>query len=163
MTVLLPAVTDRKRTLLEHAIRVTDLCIYVFVLAAAVWGFIFTPTSIARALHPWDFLIIMWNVLLLIGGFGGFAGRLYRLWAIETPAAAAGTFGTAIYAVVLASTSFGNPIVWVATFLMFVAMFTCIRRWLELQIFLSDPEDVTLIQRLRKALRRRTPLITERF
>lgn len=149
-------VNNPRRLMMEAGIRIVDLFIYGFILCSGFAAMLVTPQSVLDQLHELQFLIGVWNVLLLVGGLAGFIGRLFRIWAIELPGVTAGAFGTAMYTVILGSLAMNSPTVWVAVTLMLVAMGTCVRRWLELHIFSSSGEVLTWRQRLKIAWERRT-------
>jgi hypothetical protein len=148
--------TNDGRKAKEATIRVIDLVIYAGVLACGVFALIATPTTVLQVLNGFEWLVVLWASLLTVGGLLGFVGRLTRLWALELPGTSAGITGCIIYAIVLAKTSFTNPLVLVAVILVIIATLTLVRRYIEMQIFTSEPGTGTFLTRLRVAPRRRT-------
>jgi len=150
-----PAIDDRRR-LKEAMIRVIDIITYAAVLAGGFFAIRFTPDSVIALLDGWEWVIGLWAVLLIVGGLLGFVGRLTRIWAIEVPGTGAGIAGALIYAVVLANMAFMTPTALVAEALVVIATLTLLRRYIELQIFTTEPGEKSFTDRLAAALRRRT-------
>ncbi|QHF24092.1 hypothetical protein GTU73_08765 [Rathayibacter sp. VKM Ac-2804] len=155
-------IPDEKRRRLESFIRIIDMVIYLAIVAGGVYALFFTPTTVQVELAGWEWLIGVWSLLLLIGGGVGFIGRLTRYWVLEVPAAPAAVFGILIYLVILGRTAFTSITAAVATTLVFVAMLVMIRRYVELQIFASDPTHLDFQSRVAEALRRRTQNVAPR-
>ena len=161
MVVIDPAVDDRRR-LKEAAIRVIDIVTYAAVFAGGWFALHFTPDSALDVLGGWGWVIVLWGVLLIVGGALGFTGRLTRIWAIEVPGTGAGIAGALIYAVVLANSAAASPTALVAETLVIIATLTLLRRYIELQIFTTEPGEKSFSERLANALRRRTPDVVGR-
>jgi hypothetical protein len=155
-------VSAEKRRRLEALIRVIDMIIYLAIIAGGVYALFYTPASVQTELAGWDWLIGVWASLLLAGGVLGFLGRLTRYWVLEVPATPAGVFGILIYLVILGRTAFTSVTAAVATTLVFVAMAVLVRRYVELQIFASDPSNKDFQTRLAEMLRRRTQNVAPR-
>lgn len=155
MVVIDPTVDDRRR-LKEAAIRVIDIVTYAAVFAGGWFALHFTPDSALMLLADWPWVIVLWAVLLIVGGALGFVGRLSRVWAIEVPGTGAGIAGALIYSVVLANEASQNPTAHMANALVIIATLTLLRRYIELQIFTSEPGEKSFAERLANALRRRT-------
>jgi len=151
-----PNVNDRQRQRKEALIRVIDLVAYAAVFVGGIGAFLSTPSTVKSALYGFPWLIIIWGVLLLLGGALGFAGRITRIWVIEIPGASAGFFGAAMYFVILGLASLRLPTAIVAVALVAVMMALLARRYVELQILTSEPGDVKFSQKFRAILRRRT-------
>lgn len=149
-------VPEDKRRRLEAVIRVLDMVTYIAIIAGGVYAVAFTPNTVQVELAGWEWLINIWGALLLLGGGIGFTGRLTRYWIFEMPATLAAVFGIAIYFVVLGTTSFSSITATVAAALAFVAMVAMVRRYVELQIFSSDPDNDDFKTRLAEMIRRRT-------
>ncbi|PWC05418.1 hypothetical protein DCE94_03860 [Agromyces badenianii] len=156
------AVRPERRRRLEALIRVTDLIVYVAVLAGGVYALFFTPTTVAAELAGWKWLVPIWAGLLLLGGLLGFIGRLTRYWVIELPATTAAVFGTLIYAVILSSSALQSITSTVAATLVVVAMLGMLRRYIELQIFATEPGESPFRDRLTAMIRRRTGNVAPR-
>jgi len=148
--------TDDRRRLKEAAIRVIDIVTYAAVFAGGWFALHFTPDSALMLLADWQWVIVLWAVLLIVGGALGFVGRLSRVWAIEVPGTGAGIAGALIYSVVLANAASQSPTALVAEALVIIATLTLLRRYIELQIFTSEPGEKSFAERLANALRRRT-------
>jgi hypothetical protein len=144
------------RNFKEALIRVVDILAYLNVLTGGVGAVFATPQTVLAALHDWEFLIIVWQVFLIAGGALGFIGRLTRIWVIEIPGAGLGVFGAAIYFVILASAAVDGFTALVAAPLVLCLGWLMLRRYIELQIFTSEPGEKSWTQRIREILRRRT-------
>lgn len=146
----------------EATIRIIDMIVYAFVIASGVFALTVPPETIQRWLSGWEWVALIWGWLLIIAGSLGFIGRLTRVWAIEIPAPIAALFGQAIYVLVLAATAVGSATVWVALCMIIGASLALLRRYIELLIFTTDPEAITLTDRLVAGLRRRTTNVAGR-
>jgi hypothetical protein len=140
----------------EATIRIIDLVVYAFAIAGGVFALAFPPATIQAELAGYEWLATFWGILLLVAGTLGFIGRLTRIWLIEIPGTAAAIAGELIYVFVLAVTSINSPTARVALCLMAIATLALVRRYVELQIFTTDPGVTTLTERVVAALRRRT-------
>lgn len=140
----------------EAAIRVIDMVVYLFALASGVFALTVPPETIQDWLAGWGWVAVLWGVLLVVAGALGFIGRLTRIWVIEAPGTIAAVFGQSIYLLVLGAAGFSSATVWVALCMIAGAMLALVRRYIELQIFTTDPEVKSLPGRLAAALRRRT-------
>lgn len=147
---------NESRRVKEALIRVIDMVIYLAAIAGGVFALLVTPDSVQRALHGYEWLVTGWGVLLILSGLFGFVGRLSRIWLIEIPAPLAAVFGGLIYLTVLGFSAPGRPTAWVAVALVLIATLALFRRFVELQIFTSEPGMLTLGDRLQAMLRRRT-------
>lgn len=150
-----PTVNDQRKWK-EALIRIIDLVAYSAVFLGGIGAFLVTPTTVKSALYGFPWLITVWGVLLLVGGFLGFVGRLTRIWVIEIPGASAAFFGSAMYFVILGLAALRLPTAIVAVALVAVMMALMARRYTELQILTSEPGDVGFTQKLRAILQRRT-------
>lgn len=155
-------VPDEKRRFLEAMIRWIDIIIYAAVLIGGMGAWAYTPTSAATELAGWEWLIPMWIGFLLVGGLLGIVGRITRIWILEPPATVAALVGIAIYFVVLGKTMFTSLLAMLATCLILVAALVMLRRYVELQIFGTDPGNTSLSDRIAEVLRRRTGNIPPR-
>lgn len=139
----------------ESIIRVIDLFVYLAVFVGGVYALAGTPNTIVDELIGWEWVVILWAALLLIGGSAGFIGRLTRWWMVEMPATVLAAFGILIYFIVLGRFAFASITSAVAVTLVCVAMLVMVRRYAELQIFASEP-GADFRTRAADALRRRT-------
>lgn len=155
MVITDPRTSERRRAK-EALIRIIDLVIYIAALAGGVFALAVTPDSVQAALSGWEWLTTGWGVLLITAGSFGFLGRLTRVWLIETPGTIGAVFGGLIYLVVLGASAPDRPTAWVAVALVFMATAALFRRFIELQIFTSEPGSRGLADRLAVLLRRRT-------
>lgn len=151
-----------KRRRLEGTIRVIDLLIYLAVVAGGIYALFFTPESIKNELDGWHWLIPWWAALLFVGGVIGFIGRATTVWLLEPAACFAAGSGTAIYVVVLGRTAFESITAAVAVCLVMVALLGIIRRYLELQLFGSDPTNRTFKSKWQEVVARRIPDVPPR-
>lgn len=153
-------VPPRRRQLLESAIRVLDLFVYGLVFAGGVALTTLPFGQATNTLTDYKPLIALWAIFLLGGGLVGFAGRLTRYWMIENVGTVAAAFGVAIYSVVLFQYS-GKSLAALFTLAFVLALGAAVtRRWVELQIFSSEPGDWR--HKLSEAWSRRTSNIVSR-
>lgn len=155
-------VPPEKRRVLEALIRIIDLVIYFAVAVGGVYALIAPPTSVQTELTGYEWMIPVWGALFLLGGIGGFVGRLSRFWIIEVPALPLAAFGIGLYFVILVPTAFASVFAAVATSLVLAALLNVVRRYLELQIFASEPDDRDIRARFFAAARRRTRNVVSR-
>ncbi len=155
-------VAPEKRRLLEGLIRVIDLVIYAAVAVGGLYALIAPPPSIQTELNGWEWLIPVWGSLLIVGGLGGFIGRLSRFWIIEVPSLPFAGIGIGVYFLVLGTTATVTPFTTVAAMLILAAMLIMLRRYLELQIFATEPDDQDLRARVAAMLRLRTRDVVRR-
>ncbi|MEW1990698.1 hypothetical protein [Microbacterium sp. NPDC078849] len=154
-------ISPKVRHRYEAIIRIIDLFAYFAVFIGGVYALVGTPNSIVDELAGWEWLILLWAFLLLVGGAAGFLGRFLRWWMIEVPATVLATFGIGIYFIVLGRFAFASITSAVAVALVCVAMLVMVRRYAELQIFATEP-GTDFRTRVAAALRRRTPDVVRR-
>ena len=147
---------EQRRHRLEYTIRVIDMVVYATVLAGGFYALLATPLSVVDVLEGAEWLVPVWAALLISGGLIGLVGRATRYWMVEVPGTVLSFFGTAIYLVMLGRYAFTSITAGVAAALVVVALCTVARRWVELQIFSSDPDDGSFASRLAVMIRRRT-------
>jgi hypothetical protein len=155
-------ITPEKRRVLEALIRIIDLVIYAAVIVGGVYALIFTPMSVQTELTGWEWLIPVWGSMLLLGGLGGFVGRLTRYWIVEVPSLPLAGVGIGIYFFILGSTAFSSAVAVVATMLILASLLMILRRYVELQIFASEPEDQDFRARVVAMFTRRTRDVVQR-
>lgn len=148
--------TNERRRAKEAWIRVIDLIVYLFAVAGGIFALAVPPTTIKTQLEGWEWLAIFWGCMLVVAGVFGFVGRLSRVWLIEAPGTALAIGGGLVYALVLGVTAYSSTTAWVAFCIVAIATLELWRRYLELQIFTTDPGVKTLADRLRAAMSRRT-------
>ncbi|QDP45040.1 hypothetical protein QDW22_gp22 [Microbacterium Phage DirtyBubble] len=144
----------RKKRAYEAAIRYLDLFVY---MAVFMGGVALTTLPFGQAtsiLKGYELLVVVWAMFLLGGGLLGFLGRLTRYWMVENSATIASAFGAAIYIVVLGRFAFESIAALFTWTFVILAFLLLVRRWLELQIFGSEPGDWR--HRLAMALARKT-------
>jgi hypothetical protein len=151
-----PRAVDDRRKFKEALIRVVDMLAYLAVFLGGIGALFSTPQTVKAALYGFPWLIVIWGILLLVGGVLGFVGRLSRIWVIEIPGASAGFFGAAMYFVILGMAAVALPTALVAVALVACMMFLLGRRYLELQILTSEPGHVKFRDKVRAVMRRRT-------
>lgn len=154
-------IPPRIRHRYEAIIRVIDLITYFAVFVGGVYALVGTPNSVVDELAGWEWVIVLWAFLLLLGGSAGFWGRLTRWWMVEVPATVLAFFGIAIYFLVLGRFAFASITSAVAVSLVAVAMLVMVRRYAELQIFATEP-GTDFRTRVAAALRRRTADVVRR-
>jgi hypothetical protein len=155
-------VEPRKRRFLELFIRTIDIVVYFAVLTGGIYAMFFTPDSITKQLAGWEWLVPWWACFLMFGGLLGVIGRSTTIWILEPAADVAASVGILIYLVVLAHTAFDTITSTVATFLVGVAFLAITRRYLELQLFGSDPSHRDFRSRLFDVMHRRIPNVPSR-
>lgn len=155
-------VQPRKRRVIEMTIRVFDVLIYLAVIAGGVYALWFTPNSVVQELANWEWLIPWWSGFLLVGGTLGAIGRITTIWILEPSATVAAFVGVLMYFVVLGSTALNSLTSVVAVTLVFCALLGLARRYLELQLFGSNPSAITLRDKLEDLVRRRIPNVPPR-
>jgi hypothetical protein len=132
-------VPTRRRTILETAIRIVDLVVYFGLFLGGVWLAIAPSGDVTGALHGHQWLMVVWAAFLLGGGLVGFVGRLTRFWMVENPGTVAAAFGSLIFLVVLTPYVFASFLVAVTYAFVLTAFCFMVRRWLELQLFGTEP------------------------
>ncbi|WP_156371673.1 hypothetical protein [Microbacterium sp. Leaf203] len=153
---------ERKRRALEATIRIIDIVAYFIIFVGGCYALFFTPDSVQRELSGAEWLVPLWAGFLLVGGGMGMVGRITRIWILEPPADVAAIAGAAIYFVVLGNTLFQSVTAGVATTLVFYAIIQMFRRYIELQIFGTDPKVHSFTDRIAESLRRRTANVAAR-
>jgi hypothetical protein len=148
-------IPQHRRRLYEASIRAVDLIVYGLVLAGGFYAALATPSTVVDEFVGWEWLIGVWAAFLLAGGLVGFVGRLTRRWLVETPATVAAFTGILVYLIVLGRFAFSSVTAAVAAALVAVAALVMLRRWLELQIFGTQP-GLDLRGRMLAAAMRRT-------
>lgn len=151
----------QRRQFFEGVIRFTDLVTYAVIAIGGIYAVTATPNTVVDQLRGAEWLVLVWSALLVVGGAVGFIGRLIRRWMIEVPATWLAGAGILIYFVVLGRYTFTSVTSGVATALVLAAFFGLIRRWAELQIFSSEPDN-DFKSRVVQALRRRTKNFPDR-
>jgi hypothetical protein len=149
-----PPAPPRRRAL-EAAIRIVDLVVYAGVFGGGAYVLLTAPSTLTESLQGYYWLIVVWSILLGGGGLIGFLGRLTRYWLVETPATIAAAFGIGSYLVVLSPYLLSSYAVAVLFIMALTAMAFMVRRWLELQIFATEP-GTSWRTRLTLAANRRT-------
>jgi|GEM_PF-1192545 len=155
-------VAEKKRRVLEAIIRIIDIVAYFIILVGGCYALFWTPDSVQNELAGASWLVPMWAGFLLVGGGLGMVGRISRIWVLEPPADVAAIIGAAMYFVVLSGTLFQSLTAGVAAAFMFYAMIQLFRRYIELQIFGTDPKVHGFTDRMAEAFRRRTGNVAPR-
>lgn len=148
-------VNETRRRRFEFTVRIVDMLVYAAILVGGLYSLLWPSARVAESLLGYEWLVLLWAILLLGGGLVGFIGRLTRYWLVETPGTVAAFFGITIYFVVLGQYAFVSVTATTAAALVLVALAAMLRRWLELQIFGSEP-DATIRNRVVAAIIRRT-------
>ena len=155
-------IEPRRRKVVEGSIRGIDIVVYLIVFVSGIYALLLTPTTVTTALQGWDWLIPWWASFLLVGGLFGMIGRISTIWMFEPPADFAAFVGILIYFVVLGNFAFSSVTSSVTTCLVFVAMLGIIRRYIELQLFGSDPMHRDFRSKLEDTWNRRIPNVPHR-
>ena len=148
-------VPEQRRVRLQAAIRIVDLIVYMGAFLSGTALLIAPFAQIPETLDNHPVLVGLWTAFLLGGGLIGFLGRLTRFWMVETPATVSAAAGALIYVVVLVPYAIQNVFAALTLAFAIATLGFMVRRWLELQIFGSEP-NTKFGQRLELALRRRT-------
>lgn len=151
-----PNPTDRRRVVAAGLIKLIDVAIGLACIVAGVFAIVATPPTIVAEINATP-VVVLWGVLLVIGGFGSALGRLTGIWIIETAGIAGAGFGALIYLVVITSAVNEKNSVATALCLILIALLGMVRRYVELQIFLSEGSDRGMLKRLTEILATRTP------
>jgi len=151
---------NERRLRWERAIWIIDLVAYAVMAvngASALW---FTSPFVQDEIRL-PGVIILWGVLMLSGGLGGFIGRLLGWWALEVLLNVSAWSGAVCYAIIVLSAVVGGTslVLLGMVVLAFLGMF---RRYCELQIFTSEPGLTTFTEKVRSLLRRRTGYVVRR-
>lgn len=154
-------ISPKRRRRYERAIRIADLIVYAAVFLGGFAAVFAPPTSATDELLQTPLLIGVWATLLLGGGAIGFLGRLTRYWLVEGPGTVAAFFGASIYLFLLFNAALKSATTTLAAALVLVAMVELARRWMELQIFGTEP-NATWKRKLKNAISRRTADVVPR-
>ena len=151
---------NERRLRWERTIWIIDLIAYAVMAvngASALW---FTSPFVQDEIRL-PGVIILWGVLMLAGGLGGFVGRLVGWWALEVLLNVSAWSGAVCYAIIVLSAVVGGTslVLLGMVVLAFLGMF---RRYCELQIFTSEPGLTTFTEKVRSLLRRRTGYVVRR-
>lgn len=155
-------VEPKKRRKIEWGVRLTDLAAYTVIFIGGVAAMFFTPNTVTTELIGYEWLIPIWATMLLVGGLLGFVARITTIWIMEPAASVISMFGIAIYFIVLGKSAFSSLTAVLASCLIFVALLWVIRRYLELQLFGSNPDHKDFRARFNAALDRRIPNVPPR-
>lgn len=151
---------NERRLRWERTIWIIDLIAYAVMAvngASALW---FTSPFVQDEIRL-PGVIILWGLLMLAGGLGGFVGRLVGWWALEVLLNVSAWSGAVCYAIIVLSAVVGGTslVLLGMVVLAFLGMF---RRYCELQIFTSEPGLTTFTEKVRSLLRRRTGYVVRR-
>ena len=155
-------IEPRKRRRIEFGIRLIDIACYLIIFFGGLAAMFFTPSAVVEELIGYEWIIPYWAGMLLVGGALGFVARVSTIWIMEPAADIISMFGITIYFVVLGKTAFESVTAILASCLILVALLGVVRRYLELQLFGSNPHDKTIQARLQAALARRIPNVPPR-
>lgn len=150
-----PTPNARRRAVLDALLRAIDTSVGLVALVAGVFALVAAPPSIVREVSL-PFFVVLWGVLLIAGGFSSALGRLTGIWILETAGIAAAATGALIYLAVISTAIASSLGVAVAACLILIALLAMVRRYVELQIFLSEPGERGLINRIQSLLHIRT-------
>lgn len=151
-----PTPNSRRRALLDGILKTIDVTVGLVALVAGVFALIASPPTIVREVSL-PFLVVLWGVLLIAGGFSSALGRLTGVWILETAGIAGAASGALIYLAVVSTAIRDELGVVVAVCLILIALLAMVRRYVELQIFLSEPNEPGVLNRLLGLLKIRVP------
>lgn len=147
---------SQRRIWWERLIWFVDMVSYIALGVAGVTTAVQASSYVRETVQiPW--VILLWAILIGVGGVVGFIGRLSRIWAIEIGANVLAAWGAFLYALILLpAVAAGSSVAALAIVL--VGWGAMVRRYAELRIFTSDPRSATpfTARRLEEVLRRRT-------
>lgn len=139
------------------ALRVIDIIAYLAILANGVLALTEADLVIDRFLVDAPDLRYLWAGLLVFGGFVGVVGRITGRWLVELPATVAAIFGVLMFVVaLLAGHSQVDEPFFTVLAMSIVAFAFMVRRWLELQLFASEPNCPNWRAKLTEMIARRT-------
>lgn len=159
MTLAAPTMQEEnthRRELLHSILKFIDIAVGITAIVGGVFAIAATPPTVMREVSV-PLLVWIWGGLLIIGGFGGALGRITGIWLLETTGIVAMGAGTLIYIAVVGSLVPDQMGLVVAITLFVVALLSMVRRYVELQIFLSEPDEPGFVSRLHAAFRLRVP------
>lgn len=145
----------KRHAALDALLRIIDVTVGLAVLASGVFAIVATPPSVTATISL-PLFVALWGGLLIAGGFSSALGRLTGIWILETTGIAAAGFGALIYLVIVSSLLVNSLDAAVAITLILVALLALLRRYVELQMLLSEPGQRGFIVRLQALLRVRT-------
>lgn len=150
------AQNTRRRAFAAHAIKIIDVAIGLACIVAGIFAIVATPPTVIKAINL-DGLVFMWGALLVAGGFLSALGRITGVWILETVGIASAGTGALIYLVVISAALHDHNSVITALCLILISLLGMVRRYIELQIFLSEPGDRGIVHRLQEILTHRVP------
>jgi len=150
-----PPRNTRRRAFLDASLKALDVAVGLAVLAGGVFALVATPLSVTREVDL-PLFVTLWGILLVSGGFSSALGRLTGIWILETAGIAAAACGALIYLAIVSKLLLDDLGVGLAVCLILVALLALLRRYIELQIFLSEPGDRGLLARLQSLFNIRT-------
>jgi len=152
---------SQKRIRWERLIWVIDIATYALLGAAGTFALWLNPPNVTTAVQV-SWIVVMWGMLLLVGGMVAAIGRALRVWAVEYVANVFAAWGAFLFAIILIPAAVDSQ-GW-AGVLAFVciAWLSTMRRYSELRIFANDLRGDSLRVRLEVALRRRTQNVVAR-
>jgi lysylphosphatidylglycerol synthetase-like protein (DUF2156 family) len=137
-------------------IKLIDVTIGLACIVAGVFAIIATPATVLSEVDAPP-VIVLWGILLVAGGFASALGRLTGVWILETAGIAGAAFGAIIYILLVGSAVDEQNGVITALCLIIVALLGMLRRYIELQIFLSEGRGRGILKRMAEILATRTP------
>jgi hypothetical protein len=155
-------VGTRKRRVIEMCIRLIDITCYFVVVISGVFALFFTPNAVKIELYGFEWMIGWWASFLLVGGLLGLIGRITTIWIIEPAADVAAFIGITMYFAIVGVSAFSSLTAIVTTCFVSCAGLGVARRYLELQLFGSDPNRRDWRSRIEDAFQRRIPNVPPR-
>jgi hypothetical protein len=149
------AAARRRRARLEALLKSVDVGVAVVAIAAGIFAVAATPPSIVREVSV-PFLVWFWGLTLMVGGIAAGAGRISGIWILETSGIMSMATGTFMYLAVVSTALRKEPGVAVPLGLIVIALLAMLRRYVELQLFLSDPDDKGFWSRVNELVHQRT-------
>lgn len=148
------ALSPRRRRLLAVE-KGLDVAVAIVAIFAGLAALVFTPATVMREVTI-PMLIIAWSGFLILGGLASALGRLTGVWIFETAGIVSMGVGALIYLTVLLGVTPRDPGVLFGCGLILIAVLLMARRYVGLQLFLSEPGERGPLDRLADALRVRT-------
>lgn len=139
----------------ERTLWVVDMIVYLILGVAGLSVLLDPADYVLVAVGGSVWILLLWSMLLIVGGMGSFVGRASRFWIIEYSTNVLVGWGSALYLLVIlaALDSWGQ--VGVAA-LVFIALGFTLRRYAELNILVGEPRTGRLRERMASDIARRT-------
>lgn len=154
-------INPTRAALVDSALRIIDVAIAVSVFLSGFAAILNPPSSVLHAIE-WPWLIYVWGTFLLLGGAGAALGRLTGFWFPEATGLTLTMFGTLIYIIVVMAYAKTDVGAFAVAGLIIAALGAQIHRYVQIQVFISEPTDRSILARLFEMMRLRTAVRTRK-